>query len=65
MLMCYDLSMAAKTSKVLKVRYGKAQGKLAEDAIDLEAAREGLRQLQEHPESGVSFEEVKRRYGIK
>jgi hypothetical protein len=58
--------MTAKKPRVLKVRYGKAQGRLtAEDVADLAAAQEGLRQMREHPETLIPAEEVKRALGLK
>lgn len=54
----------ASSPRPLRTRYGKASGpKLtAEDKRDLALAEEGLRQLQAHPESAISSEEVKRRF---
>jgi len=52
--------------RVLQQRYGKAHGApTPADKIDLEACREGIQQLREHPESAIPIEEVMRRYGIK
>jgi hypothetical protein len=52
--------------RTLHVRYGHSNKKpSAQDMDDLRIAREGLRQWREHPESALTVEEVKARYGIK
>ena len=57
------LIMARRT---LHVRYGHSNKKpSAQDLDDLRIAREGLRQWREHPETALTVEEVKIRYGIK
>jgi hypothetical protein len=59
--------MLTSKPKALRDRYGKAHGArlTAEDRADLELAQEGLRQLQEHPETMIPAAEVKRLLGLK
>ena len=53
--------------RALRTRLGKSRApKLtAEDHVDIEAAREGLRLFREHPEVVISSEEIRRHFGIK